>query len=96
MRFLGLLLAFLFVVPLLRSILGLLARAFSSFAFGGDKQQAGVNPKTPRVPASGVLRKDPVCGTYVSEALAVKRVAGGETFFYCSEECRQKHLAAKT
>ncbi|QOY89934.1 hypothetical protein [Paludibaculum fermentans] len=93
MRFLGLLLAFLFVVPLIRSILGLLARAFTSFAFKNTSQPAGANPQPPRVPSGGTLRKDPVCGTYVSEALALKRVSSGETFYYCSEECKKKHLA---
>lgn len=96
MRFLGILIAFLFVVPLLRSLLGLLARAFTSFALGNDKPRPTGPGNPPRVPAGGVLRKDPVCGTYVSEGLAVKRVAAGETFYYCSEECRQKHLAART
>ena len=40
---------------------------------------------------SGELRKDPVCGTYVAESAALKRQAGGQTFYYCSETCREKH-----
>ncbi len=36
--------------------------------------------------AAGHLVKDPVCGTYVPEATALKH---GEHFF-CSEACRQK------
>ncbi len=39
----------------------------------------------------GELHKDPVCGTYVAESAALKRQAGGQTFYYCSESCREKH-----
>lgn len=88
MRFLGFLLAFIFLVPLIRGILGIVGRAFTNFAMRPSQPVPG---QPPRVPVGGVLRKDPVCGTYVSENLAIKRVIGGETYYYCSEECRQKH-----
>jgi YHS domain-containing protein len=81
----------------LTSILRGIARA-SSDAFGtpqasqrgsGAQQQQGAS-------SVGELHKDPVCGTYVAESAAWKRQAGGQTFYYCSENCRQKHsLVAK-
>jgi YHS domain-containing protein len=43
-------------------------------------------------PTSGsVLHKDPVCGTYVSEATWFRRQASGQTFYYCSQNCKDKH-----
>jgi YHS domain-containing protein len=83
-RFLGLLLAFIFVVPLIRLVLGVIGRAFSNFAAG---------PKRPSVrtqPLGGALHLDPVCGTYVSEQSAVKLRDGQQTRFFCSEECLKK------
>ena len=41
---------------------------------------------TPGVSVSGHLVKDPVCGTYIPEATAVR--SGNE--FFCSEECARK------
>lgn len=48
-------------------------------------------PQAPRSQPSGELHKDPVCGTYVAESTAFRRQAGSQTFYYCSEACREKH-----
>lgn len=37
------------------------------------------------------LHKDPVCGTYVSEATRFRKQGSGQTFYYCSEACKDKH-----
>jgi len=37
------------------------------------------------------LHKDPVCGTYVSEATRFRRQASGQAFYYCSQACKDKH-----
>ena len=95
-RFLAFLLAFIFLVPLFRLLIGVVARAFASFVMRPSSPAAAGNPSRPAPKGSlgGVLRKDPVCGTYVSEAVALKQVEAGETLFFCSEECRRKHNAA--
>jgi YHS domain-containing protein len=41
--------------------------------------------------AGGELKRDPVCGTYVSTAVSVKRTVKGEVVHFCSEECRDKY-----
>ena len=78
------LLVFLF----LRSVLGNL--------FGSrrkvPRQEAA--PAQPTVIAGGELKKDPVCGTYVSAALSVTRTVNGEMLHFCSKECRDKYRAA--
>jgi YHS domain-containing protein len=45
----------------------------------------------PAQPAGGDLHKDPVCGTYVAESTPFRHKGAGQTFYYCSEACREKH-----
>jgi YHS domain-containing protein len=74
----------------LTSIMKGIARASSNtFAGGVNNQQTRRAP--PDTQPTGELHKDPVCGTYVAESAAFRRNAGGQTFYYCSEKCREKH-----
>ena len=41
----------------------------------------------------GELKKDPVCGTYVSTAGSLTQMVGGSAVYFCSQECRDKYLA---
>ena len=86
-RFLGLLIAFILVVPILRALLGLIGRMFTNFT-GAPSKDGRVDPA--RVPAGGTLRKDPVCGTFVSETVAKTLTSGGKTHHFCSDECLKK------
>jgi YHS domain-containing protein len=74
----------------LNSILRSIAKTVSNSSVNspGDRRQQE-QQKPPGV--TGELHKDPVCGTYVAESSAVKRQVGRETFYYCSENCREKH-----
>ncbi len=45
----------------------------------------------PPVAAGGELRKDPVCGTYVSTSSSLSRTVKGQTFYFCSAECRDRY-----
>ena len=36
------------------------------------------------------MKKDPICGTYIPENQALKYRSGGETHYFCSEECKNK------
>jgi hypothetical protein len=75
------LLILLFVRSILRSLFG---------AFRGNVPQRGT-PQAPPVPTGGELKKDPVCGTYVSAAASVTRTVKGEVLHFCSKECRDKY-----
>ncbi|MGA2134874.1 MAG: hypothetical protein ABSH50_21520 [Bryobacteraceae bacterium] len=48
----------------------------------------------PTVSQGGELKKDPVCGTYVSAEVAVTQKASGQTVYFCSAACRDKYRAA--
>jgi YHS domain-containing protein len=45
----------------------------------------------PQTPSGGELHKDPVCGTYVAESTPFRQNISGQTFYYCSDACREKH-----
>lgn len=42
-------------------------------------------------PRRGVMKRDPVCGTFVDIELSVKEDVGGETLYFCSERCRDTY-----
>ncbi len=77
---------------LLLAILVLIAaRVFWVVMDGILEAMGGKGPKR-QTPVK--LVRDPVCGTYVAPASAVSLTAGGETLYFCSEECRSKYRAA--
>ena len=89
LRFVVLLLAIILIVPLVRSIIGMILRAFAELM--GGASTAPDKPRRPNVPNAGELKKDPVCGTYVSTATAFQKAVGSETVYFCSQQCREKY-----
>jgi len=80
MRFLFYLIVGVIILTLVRSVLEAVGKAFA----GGPAE-----PRRP-VPGAQSLKKDPVCGTFVSEATAIQKTRGGETYYFCSTACRDK------
>jgi YHS domain-containing protein len=77
-------------ISLLRSVIGILAKGFSA-AF--QTSTAGTAPRRQSVPQGGELKKDPVCGTFISTATAINKQIRGETYYFCSQTCRDKFKA---
>jgi YHS domain-containing protein len=79
-----------FVFPLLLFLLvrSMLKGMFSSSS-SSNAPQRSERPQV-EVPTGGELKKDPVCGTYVSTSASVSRKVGGEMVYFCSAECREK------
>ena len=80
-----------FLLPLL---FFLLARSFLRAFLAGsrrDRQSGGPAPGAPALQSGGDLKRDPVCGTYVSTAVSVKRTVKGQVVHFCSNECRDKY-----
>jgi YHS domain len=74
------------ILTLLRSVVEAIGKAFA----GGPASPAPPSSGAPRGQASQSLKKDPVCGTFVSAATALQKSKGGETYYFCSAECRDK------
>jgi YHS domain-containing protein len=88
---------YLIVEILLPLLLFLLVRSIFKSIFQTSKdvsRQASPAPSAqgPTVIAGGELKKDPVCGTYVSTSLAITRNVKGEVVYFCSNECRNKFV----
>jgi YHS domain-containing protein len=69
----------------------------SLFHTGRDVTRQAQNappPSRPNVVSGGELKKDPVCGTYVSTGASVTRTVNGELLHFCSKECRDKYRVA--
>jgi YHS domain-containing protein len=84
-----------FVFPLLVLFLlrALLKSVFAGFR-SAPSPQTQDRKTPPSVPAGGELKKDPVCGTYVSAATSLTRTVNGSVLHFCSKECRDKYRAA--
>jgi len=81
-----------FVFPCL---LFLFVRMIFRNLFASVRANARTRPAAGRPPiqSGGDLKRDPVCGTYVSPAASVQRTIGGETVHFCSEQCSQRYAA---
>jgi YHS domain-containing protein len=85
-------LIFRFLVPLL--ILLLLRSVLRTLLAGFQSASRSRSARQRNIPAAAELKKDPVCGTYVSAAASLTCVVHGKTLHFCSEECLKKYRAA--
>lgn len=83
------------LISALRSVIGAVMRFASGLAMGQAQAGRGPNPapRPRKAPAGGALKKDPVCGTFVAPSVAVAATKGGQTYYFCSAECRDKFAA---
>ncbi len=81
------------IIPLL---LFWLLRGIIRSIFGALNSSVVKNParEEPAVHTGGELKKDPVCGTFVSVETSVTKRVNGETLHFCSPACRDKYRAA--
>jgi len=82
-----LLLRFMFVFVAIVAAMSLLRGVFAPRTpeAGGSSARRGER--------AGKLMKDPICGTYVGTESALTTTKRSETFYFCSEECREKFIA---
>ena len=84
------------IVPLLLLFLvrSVLRTIFQSLRGATQQPPQATERPVPNVPAGGELKKDPVCGTYVSTATSVNRTVNGSVVYFCSKECRDRYKVA--
>jgi len=89
---LGVVLDIVFAVVVLRAIWKLLSGIKIGMSVGTAEPELARRPGG--APAQGVqMAKDPVCGTYVVPSRALSASVGRETFYFCSDACRDKFRA---
>jgi YHS domain-containing protein len=72
---------------LLRGVLKSIFGAWNSSVYKPRRSAPPVHP-------GGELKKDPVCGTFVSSEASVTKRVNGETLHFCSLACRDKYRVA--
>jgi YHS domain-containing protein len=80
----------LLALMFLRSILRNIFASFRSATTQPDRSRQSPPP----VSVGGDLKKDPVCGTYVSTVGSVSQKVNGQVVYFCSTQCRDKYRAA--
>ncbi|HUI55177.1 MAG TPA: hypothetical protein VLY04_09405 [Bryobacteraceae bacterium] len=76
------LLIFLLLRMLVRSIVA---------GYRSSSRPGPARRQPPPVHSGGVLKKDPVCGTYVSADSSITRTINGQVVHFCSRECSEKY-----
>ena len=85
------LIGFMLIMSVIRSVLGIIGKAFSGLSDTSSPQAGASGPRAPTSPSpGGELKKDPVCGTFISTATAFQKFSNGQTYYFCSTECRDK------
>jgi len=74
----------LLLIVFLRAAVGLIGRAVAQL-FEPDSEGGRAS--------SVELKKDPVCGVYVSSETKVRKTVDGQEYYFCSESCRDRFKA---
>lgn len=86
------------VIFVIRSVISIALKGFSQAMRPPNHPEAGnpgsAPPRPGQIPVTGELKKDPVCGTYISTATSIKEKVGGQIVHFCSSECRDKYVAS--
>jgi YHS domain-containing protein len=90
LRLISYLLISVVLISILRMVIGVVTKAAAGF-FSPSKPPPGSSAVASEVRAGGELKRDPVCGTFIPVENAVRKTAGGEVVYFCSEACRDKH-----
>ena len=79
----------LFILWLVRALIRSIFAGVRSYSPSPAKSQ-----QPPTVSTGGELKKDPVCGTYVSAGNSLTRTVEGKLVYFCSAQCRDKYRVA--
>lgn len=87
------LLGLVLMISFVRGVIGIVMKGFSGLVNPPSSPQTR-QPSDGQVPLTGELKKDPACGTYISAATSIHENVGGQTFYFCSAQCRDKYVAS--
>jgi YHS domain-containing protein len=80
------------LIAFVRNVIGLIMREVGNLT-GSNSGSGPGKARAKRDEFGGTLVKDPVCGTFVSAQSPHVKSLGGQTYRFCSEECRDKFKA---
>ena len=89
MSFLARLFRFIFWVLIVSWSVSLLRKIVNRMGAAADRNEP---LEVQNDAVSRKLVRDPVCGMHIAEGLALVERNGGQLFFFCSEECRNKFM----
>jgi YHS domain-containing protein len=81
----------LFPLVLLLALRAIFRQFMRGYRESRNSSSSGSRPSS--ITTAGELKKDPVCGTYVSTAGSLTQMVNGGAVYFCSRECRDKYLA---
>lgn len=81
----------IFLITVIRMIVGVLAKGMGDLFRAETAGGAAASNKPPAQPGGGPLKRDPVCGMYIPADASVRKVVGDEVVYFCSPECRDKY-----
>jgi YHS domain-containing protein len=84
----------LFLIFVVRALFKSMFTGFRNYTASSAPGPQASPRQPPPVSSGGELKKDPVCGTYVSATASVKRSVDGQLIHFCSEQCRDKYKVA--
>src|ERR1700731_4466245 len=87
------LLGLVVIISILRGVIGIIFKGLGELVSPRSRKPGGQSPSN-SVPLTGELKKDPACGTYIAAANSIHETVGGETFYFCSRQCRDKYVAS--
>jgi YHS domain-containing protein len=75
------------LITFLRMVMGLIINTMKAM------MSPGIPPtgSPPASPATGELKRDPVCGTFIPASTSFRKTVNGEAHCFCSAECRDKY-----
>lgn len=75
-------------------VIALVVRSLWRFLDGVVEGASGPGRRRGQVPQKGGrMVRDPVCGTFVVQSRALTADRGGQTAWFCSEDCRRRWQA---
>jgi YHS domain-containing protein len=88
LRALFYLLTTVILITAVKSVIGIFAKLFSNVA--PQPRPPGQTEGRQTSPSPQMLKKDPVCGTFVADSTEFQKTKGGSTYYFCSAGCRDK------
>ena len=80
----------IFFITFIRMVIGIIMRGMGEML--SEQSAASTPPGQPAPPpASGELKRDPVCGTFVPVTTAFQKTVNGRPYHFCSADCRDKY-----